>query len=576
MMSGKVKGSVRRSQLVTTYGVGAIVAIEDESFMVAGIDRWTVEGPNLHEPRLERQLNVSGFVVPPATDDGPDVPVVRFPTWESCPSCRRLDSHRFFTAYGSNRCGTCEAPLVPSRFVVACRRGHIDDFPYFRWVHAGTQPGAGTDHVMSIDAAGNTASLRAIQISCSCGQVATMEGAFGRNALKGIMSCTGKRPWLGGEAEDCPETPRTLQRGASNVWFPVVASALSIPPWSEGVFKLLNKHWPVLRHLDEGALTGALTGMGVVAKSSYTLDDFLEAIAKRRQQDHASDAEIDTSIRGQEYEALLKGREEDSTRPEFVCTSAPKIGELTAKWFDRVMLVKRLREVRVLDSFTRLLPPSPADDPEVRAKLYASHPGWLPAIEVTGEGVFLRLRTELLQDWEVREDVRARVLKINDRYAKKFTTLGRRPDRVITPRLLLIHTLAHALINQWSLDSGYPAASLRERLYVSDGMTGLLIYTATTDSAGSLGGVVAQAEASRLDQSLIEAVMRIAWCSSDPLCIEADAAGVDSLNLAACHACVLLPEVSCEEMNVLLDRALLVGTPDNPGMGFFAPALATV
>jgi hypothetical protein len=101
-------------------------------------------------------------------------------------------------------------------------------------------------------------------------------------------------------------------------------------------------------------------------------------------------------------------------------------------------------------------------------------------------------------------------------------------------------------------------------------MYGLLVYTATSDAAGSLGGVVALAEQGRLASALSEAIRRAAWCSSDPLCIEADAAGVDALNLAACHACVLLPETSCEEGNMLLDRALLVGTPGNPKLGFFA------
>src|SRR5438874_11810089 len=101
-------------------------------------------------------------------------------------------------------------------------------------------------------------------------------------------------------------------------------------------------------------------------------------------------------------------------------------------------------------------------------------------------------------------------------------------------------------------------------------MAGLLIYTATSDSAGSLGGVVAQADPGRLATTLTQAMMRVSWCSSDPLCIEAQSTGVDSLNLAACHACVLLPEVSCEEMNLLLDRGLLIGTAANPDLGLFS------
>ena len=250
-----------------------------------------------------------------------------------------------------------------------------------------------------------------------------------------------------------------------------------------------------------------------------------------------------------------------------------KTGALAGQWFSQVMLVKRLREVRALQEFTRLLPPGPADPPERRAPLSASRADWLPGFDVTGEGVFLRLDDTRLALWEANGRVQERVAAINANYRKSFAERDKDPDREITPRLVLLHTFAHALINQWALECGYPASALRERLYSSEHMAGILIYTATSDSAGSLGGVISLAEGSRLDFAVQEAIVRSAWCSSDPLCVEAEAAGVDSLNLAACHACVLLAEVSCEERNVLLDRGLLVGLPDNPEVGFFADML---
>jgi hypothetical protein len=135
---------------------------------------------------------------------------------------------------------------------------------------------------------------------------------------------------------------------------------------------------------------------------------------------------------------------------------------------------------------------------------------------------------------------------------------------------VLLHTLAHVLIDQLALDAGYPAASIRERLFVDESMSGILIYTATSDSAGSLGGLAAQAEEDKIGRLLIDGIERLAWCSSDPVCIESTGAGTDGLNLAACHACVLAPETSCEEQNVLLDRGLLIGTPEEPGAGFFS------
>ncbi len=139
--------------------------------------------------------------------------------------------------------------------------------------------------------------------------------------------------------------------------------------------------------------------------------------------------------------------------------------------------------------------------------------------------------------------------------------------------MVLLHTLAHVMIHEWSLDSGYPAASLRERIYSGDGMAGVLIHTATSDSAGSLGGLVAQGEPDRLAKALRSAVRRAEWCSTDPLCLETEISGTGGTNLAACHACVMLPETSCEHNNGLLDRALLVGTPEDPSLGFFAHLL---
>ena len=563
------KGQVRRSQLITTYGVGSVVAIEDESFMVAGLDRWPVDGPDLHEPRLERMLRVSGFVLPPATEAGNDVPVVRFPKKAYCPSCHLLADHRFFTGTFNNVCSRCGVRLIPSRFVVCCANGHIDDFPYFEWVHAGRTLQKDDKHDLQIESGGNTASLRSIEIKCSCGAERSMEGAFSRNALRGVKRCTRRRPWLGRDDErTCDDTPRTLQRGASNVWFSVTRSAISIPPWSELAFKLLNRHWRTLQHLhDDTALSGVIEGMKLAEGTPYSVQDLVFAV--RRRQEASSDDREDSydAIRSEEYEALCRGFEENSKDQDFVCVQVAGQRPTVSRWFDLVMQVKRLREVRALCTFSRVNPPAGlvnADSPP----LYDEDPGWLPGVEVIGEGIFLRL-SDALTDWESRPSVLERAARIDDNYRRRCDRYGVPTDRAITPRFIAIHTLAHALIAQWSLDAGYPASSLRERLYVSPDMAGLLIYTATSDSAGSLGGVIAQAEPEALEDALITAIETASWCSSDPLCLEADAAGVDSLNLAACHAGSLLPEVSCEEMNLYLDRAMLVGAPDRPEVGLF-------
>jgi hypothetical protein len=563
-----VKGAVRRSQLVTTYGVGSIVALGDESFIVAGIDRWGISDPNLHEPRLERELVVGGFVVPPATDGG-DIPVVRFPRWYSCPKCKRLDEHRRLTTFESNVCGDCNRTLVPSRFVMVCPRGHIDDFPYMRWVHEG-RPGDGVTHILSIEARGATASLRDIEIQCSCGRKRTMDKAFDRFALRDVTRCFGNRPWLGREQEECDQSVRTLQRGASNVWFGSHRSVISIPPWSDAAFQLLDRHWDIFRALPAAALGPAIEAVGLTAGTNFTTADLVEAVQERkRRQEGAEGPTSEAEIRRDEYRALNVGQE-DAVGSQFAAREvarSPAVADLISK----VMLVTRLREVRALQGFSRILPPG---GPETMAPLFTADPNWRPAIEVRGEGLFLLLDQEHVVAWEQQQNVVDRIRDLNRRYGDRARRWGQEPDRVITPRLVLIHTLAHALVDQLALDAGYPAASLRERLYVGADMHGFLIYTATTDSAGSLGGLVAQGDPGRLEQAVTSAVARASWCSADPICVETEAQGADGLNLAACHACTLLPETSCEEMNILLDRALLVGSPEDPSFGFFADFLA--
>lgn len=565
-------GSVRRSQVVTTYGPGALIAVDDESFMVAGIDRWdVVEADVIPERRLEQQLRVHQLCLPPSETEGfrssRGLPVIRFPLMHSCPECHRLDWYWKLSDGDRNACARCDRPLVPSRFVVACESGHIEDFPYSRWVHGGRAPEG--DHRLELTTRGTSASLRDILITCSCGAKETLDGAFDRRRIGNVASCQGRRPWLGDD-EDCGGGLRTLQRGASNVWFSAVRSVLSIPPWSDGVFQLLERYWLLLRTMSNpDDLRNVLTGMGAALTAhGYDIDELVRAVLAR-QAEEAGEAAPDKKLKSQEHDALLAGRAETDQNQQFAAEPFA-VPEQLDQFLDHAVSVPRLREVRALVGFTRLKPMSSgADDADRLAPLGRGEPIWLPAMEVRGEGVFLGLSGARLSEWEDNAGVRERCARLDASNARRAKERQLDPPVALQPRFVLIHSFAHALIEQMSLDAGYPAASLRERLYVSDEMAGFLVYTATSDSAGSLGGLIAQTRPDRLSALVIESLARAAWCSADPVCIESTGSGADGLNLAACHACSLLPETSCEEMNCFLDRALLVGTPDDPGVGFF-------
>jgi len=563
-------GEVRRSQLISIYGPGSLVPVDEHSYMVMGIDHWE-DGRDLdiHEPRLQRHLGVSHFLLPPSSDDvnrGRDIPVTRFPRTYSCSNCHELGLYgRLATTEGV--CARCAHRLVTSRFVVVCDAGHAMEFPYHRWAHrrAATQEPPGPDHRLRLRSLGRNASLEDIVVSCSCGASETMRGALGSKALFGVTRCHGNRPWLrDGDEEQCDNPPRAVQRGASNVWQPSTASTISIPPWSEEAARIIERFWDVISELPADVLELTLNRLadqrGLIGGGGE-----LHAAFRSRRQLLDGDPPTVQDLRKDEWAALRRGRPETGRGQEFVCTE-PDPEEEIPRPVAAVRLVSRLREVRALTGFTRL---SVRSGEAGVASISKAPLGWFPAIEVSGEGIFVELDAHRLAVWERDPAVVARMAVLGG----PTTPSGHpRPvDQIPTPRRVLLHSLAHALIDQWALDCGYPASSLRERLYDFDEMAGILIYTATSDSAGSLGGVVGMATAGRFAASLREALRRASWCSNDPLCLESGASGVDSSNLGACHACLLVPETSCEIGNMLLDRGVLVGTDRSPG--FFADLL---
>jgi hypothetical protein len=593
------QGAVRRTQMITTYGVGSMVALGDQSFIISGLDTWrTDREQKIFEPNLQHWLGVREFRLPPAASPpaGDGVKIRMFPAWYSCGRCRDLQPFgRFGSPPGKSVCGSCGTALTPSRFVIACTNGHLDEFPYWAWVHNKTTPSDSESkikHELTLHSTGGSASLRSIVIKCSCGKSASMEGAFGKQAMTAIgVKCSGRRPWLGKYSEEsgCDEAPRTLQRGSSAAWFPVQRSSLSIPPWSQGIQRLLNRHMDKLAKYEHNEEARRAVIETFIEGTGFSVDQVLGALEVRKElageEPDDEDVKLDASsrLRHKEYEQLVNGTTDVTRDDDFECEPAPADSAGPPHGIGKVMLVKRLREVRALQSFTRIEMPDPAASVR-RAKLSLAELDWLPAVEVSGEGVFLSLDRDRLHDWEKASGPVDRATRIRDNHGaqllRRAEIAGRKytRDDVTSPidaRFVLLHTLAHALINEWSLDCGYPAAALRERIYCSHGsaeMAGILIYTATSDSAGSLGGVVGQGAPHRLRASLESALDRISWCSQDPPCMETEAGGTDSLNLAACYACVLLPETSCETNNTFLDRALLIGTPDDEEIGYFRTA----
>ncbi|WP_221624484.1 DUF1998 domain-containing protein [Burkholderia stagnalis] len=593
----KPLGKVRRSQLISTYGIGAIIDLEMGSFMPMGLEDWDAATslPNLTigESRLQAQLGVSHFRLPPISEEirgtrgrvDPlrSVPATRFPAWHECPQCNRigkLDDPFVLEADGAQlQCLAHGNPVntAPVRFVVACRRGHMDEFPWKWWAHRSREAGVCDRPVLELKSQGKSASLGDLYVRCrNCGAFESMGDVFMRDSVKG-QGCGGFRPWLHDRQEGCAENPRVLQRGASNVHFGVVASALSIPPVSEAVFQIIEQFSLNLRALPDEAVVHVLRQL---ATRFGAPEESLRAAYAEKLKIEGNVTDLsDAFSRAEEYAALSTDRDDPIVGgiiPQFCnFVSEPPAG--LTEWFDKVGAVSRLREVRALAGFTRIEPypvsvegiPAAIRDGHV-ARLSKTHKDWLPGAEIRGEGLFLRFRTEAIDTWLTENPaIDARVKALNKCAADIAEERERKQVYPITARLLLVHSFAHALIRTISIDCGYSSSALRERLYVSDAtdqrsaMNGVLIYTGSPDSEGSLGGLVQLADPDKLERIIERTLSSMRWCGSDPVCLETDPVqSGDRISGAACHCCLLVPETACEKFNRELDRAILVGSPE--------------
>lgn len=591
-------GDVRRSAVLANFAPGAVADFRTGraaiSAVVAGLEEWDRNAPPaglvnpqvIHEPRLERKLDVKGFRLPFVIDedrtdkDGkPDPDTrrligVRMPMWLQCPECERIAEAKQWNSdpgHAERYCPSCNgrrAPsdrryCVPVRFVMACEKGHLDDFPWHTWV--GHKEGCDEKRFLKLSSTGP--GLAGLILSCPrCKASRSMDGVFSKATWEKHW-CTGRRPWLAGANEQCEQgAAQAVQRGASNLYFPVIASALSIPPWSDDLQEAIGMYWdPIIQVAPaQRAMFIATLAQSVLREVLERLGLTPEALAREisLRVDLLERPEI-LDIRGEEYRQFAMGGFAPATRSrEFECRPEA-VPRSLQPYFDRILRVVRLREVRALRGFTRINPPGDEDGGDM-ARLSVAKTDWLPGIEVRGEGIFLKFADDRLSAWETGAVVRDRAAQVNRAWAAQWAT--RHPDIPppfeITPRYMLIHTFAHVLMRQLTLECGYSSAALRERLYANGGdvpTAGVLIYTSTSDTDGTLGGLQRQGQGHRLAQTIPAALRAIEWCSSDPLCISDLLGGADGLTLAACHACVLAPETACEAFNRFLDRAMLMG-----------------
>jgi hypothetical protein len=598
-------GPIRRSQMISPFGVGSTVVLPDGTSVIAcGLDNWferedkdfnaervEIDDFTLREWRLERLLGVSHFRLPPdyrrsqigrtVPNTHLTVPFLRFPRWHQCPRCARIEESSLFRRQAL-LCEKCREKGIKSslsqvRFVAICDKGHLQDFPWLEWVHRTHNPRCrGPLRLLSsgsISIAGHTVRCDGCDVpdrSMSGSVYADPEKdsthLTDRLSQEGRFTCPGRSPWLGDEdGTGCHRPLRVALRAASNVYYAQISSAIYLPR-DEVPGDLLDilssvtisTYLEVMQDLGEKVTADGLSKKFPERLSIFSPRHIEIALGQVSQDSIEETAEVvvngveesDDAFRREELVELLRDRSDS----ELVISSEPRddYGASLPAAIIEVKLVRRLRETRAFTGFTRVFPEADTTPSERRRQLWRDYPHyrsrWLPACVVFGEGILLRFDQGLLERWEGRPEVNDRIQRLRHR----FEDLGqerRLVRRAITPRLVLLHTFAHVVMNRLTFECGYSSAALRERLYVSPDperpMASVLIYTAAGDSEGTLGGLVRMGRPGRLEPVVFSAIENARWCSADPVCLEVGRTGgqgPDSCNLSACHNCALVPE----------------------------------
>jgi hypothetical protein len=599
--------------MVTTFGPGAMVDLLTDAVLVGGLDFWSYDRsyaiPQIEEPRLRnaiverfrktgRELSADQpFRGPPVGNDREPskfagVQVLEFPHWFVCQgaSCRalmrrdglELKNHRYWHQCDRSNKFEC----VPVRFVSACKRGHIDEFHWIAFVHA-SQADAATERCpapsLTFDE-GPTGDFNDIRIVCACGASAKLNATYG---LK--LPCFGSRPWLGPEGkEECKENIRLLVRTASNSYFPQVVSALSIPDPSGELQEKVRSVWDVMK----SATKELLPAFRKIPKVGIALDEFADGDVLHAVQSILDDKPISQGpIRTAEFLQLTSSKLEEhgDLAPAgidyFARRVSPKGGLPTG--IAQLVVASKLREVVAQIGFTRLEPVSPDLQGEYDLGVETASLGlttnWLPASELRGEGVFIQFDEAAVQAWEARPAVAARSKQLAAGYKEWGKTLLDTNSSGPVPefpgvRFYMLHSLSHLLMSAISLECGYAASALRERIYCgpsprdTTAMAAILLSTGTSGTEGTLGGLVEQGR--QLRAHLQRAFDMGRLCSNDPVCSthspEKDHAE-RFLEGAACHGCLFIAECSCERFNRYLDRALVVPSIGHPSeLAFFS------
>lgn len=571
-------GDIRKTQVITTFGVGSIVDFKDDTVIIASTDDWDynpndieeVENRKIFNENLSVITDAEYFLMPRTTQStnsfskGKNLPSYVFPEKLYCSRCGNIYDFRELDVKDRHRCPQCKNNLNASRFIVVCTHGHMDDFPYDWWVHGGRPcpSGVKSPRIKMVNIYNRT-DIDSLRLECTeCKTTRSMVQVFSDNALS-EFPCTCKHPHFKDPYArvqyGCHDKMRTRLRSASGVYFPITKAALLIPPWSKKVVNCIQKNYSILKSVEGDKLV--FTIRQVIHDQTITDDEIMRSWKAVKISMEQKRKRSELSVYEDEYSILSKDENENEDNFSSYTATIP---QKYKSYFEQIAVVDRLTVTQAFTGFTRIT------RNEANSVAISQYPKpWLPAVELTGEGIFIRFNNDKITQWRNAHSSRYKRMKkamddskfINESFSETY---------------VMLHTFAHLFIREISNVCGYSTASIREKIYseINDKnevkMCGILIYVSSSDSDCSLGGLISVADNEDIFERMMDGMLeRASWCSGDPLCIFSTKQGYKNLNYSACHDCTLLPETSCESFNCFLDRASIVGLPDNPELGFF-------
>jgi hypothetical protein len=565
-------GEIRPNQLITTFGSGSILDAVKDSVTVLDTPYWTAKGNKIYDSRLASYFGVHYFLPPRASYDN-DLPVISFPSYHVCSkeNCNCLFDIQNSIDYDTYvkqgpTCPDCGWKAFPARFVIACRDGHLDDFPWRWWVHKGPTTCKGK---MKIYSTGETSTLAEMVVECACGKKRSMSGATDKENFKDYK-CSGRHPHRPNSVPDkcnCKEIFPS-QRGATNIYFPVLRSAISIPPWTNPLYLLLDEHYTrICEYRSDFGNDGVTKVFEKYFVHRFTRAEFEKALENREKK-----IKEFVEIKEMEYAAFTHHADPTYKKDvKYFKAFEDPVPSYLQKYFSRIIKIERLREVMVLQGFMRIDPPEPEVDnlskmvPITKNK---SDP-WLPGVEIHGEGIFIEFNKETTKKWIDNLSVKKRSEEYKKKYSDFVKGKGWNNARERNGEYVLLHTFAHLIIKEMGLQSGYSSASIRERIYSSETMYGVLFYTGSSDKEGSLGGLVELGEDTKFKKILKNALENSLLCTTDPECSNTEI-DPDTLNGPACHSCCMISETACENGNRLLDRSFIAPLDGKQECSFFS------